>query len=64
MSIAIIAFILVNTCATRTLLMHMEYQAGDLMTVYSAGKKQYYVGLFTGKPVEIEDFIYVLPLSG
>jgi transposase len=48
----------------KDLVMHMEYQAGDLMMVDFAGKKQHYIDRSTGERVEVEVFISVLPFSG
>lgn len=48
----------------KDLVMHMEYQAGDLIMVDFAGKKQHYIDRSTGERVEVEVFISVLPFSG
>lgn len=48
----------------KDLVMHMEYQAGDLMMVDFAGKKQHFIDRSTGERVEVEVFISVLPFSG
>lgn len=44
--------------------MHLEYNAGDIMMVDFAGKKQYYVDLSTGERIECEVFVAILPFSG
>ena len=44
--------------------MHMEYQAGDMMMIDFAGKKQYYVDVWTGERIECQVFVAILPYSG
>jgi len=44
--------------------MHLEYQAGDVMMVDFAGKKQYYVDVQTGERIECQVFVAILPYSG
>jgi transposase len=48
----------------KDLSMHMEYQAGDLVMIDFAGKKQHYIDQSTGERVECEVFVSVLPFSG
>jgi transposase len=48
----------------KDLVMHMEYQPGDLIMVDFAGKKQHYIDRATGELVEVEVFVAVLPFSG
>jgi transposase len=48
----------------KDLVMHMEYQVGDLVMVDFAGTKQHYVDRSTGERVAVEVFIAVLPYSG
>jgi transposase len=44
----------------KDLVMHMEYQVGDLVMVDFAGTKQHYVDRSTGERVAVEVFIAVL----
>lgn len=44
--------------------MHLEYQAGDMIMVDFAGKKQYYVDISTGERIECQVFVAILPYSG
>jgi len=48
----------------KDLSMHLEYQAGDMIMVDFAGKKQYYVDMQTGERVACEVFVAILPCSG
>ena len=48
----------------RDLSMHLEYQAGDMIMVDFAGKKQHYRGSDTGDRIECEVFVAILPFSG
>lgn len=44
--------------------MHLEYQAGDMIMVDFAGKKQHYVDISTGERIECQVFVAILPYSG
>jgi transposase len=48
----------------RDLSMHLEYQAGDMIMVDFAGKKQHYKDPTTGERIECEVFVGILPFSG
>jgi len=48
----------------RDLSMHLEYQAGDMIMVDFAGKKQHYWDPATGERIECEVFVAILPFSG
>ena len=48
----------------RDLSMHLEYQAGDMIMIDFAGKKQRYVDTSTGECIECEVFVAILPFSG
>lgn len=44
--------------------MHLQYQAGDMIMIDFAGKKQHYVDLSTGERIECQVFVAILPFSG
>lgn len=48
----------------RDLSMHLEYQAGDMIMIDFAGKKQHYIDQETGELVDCEVFVAILPFSG
>lgn len=48
----------------RDLSMHLEYQAGDMIMIDFAGKKQHYWDQTTGERIECEVFVAILPFSG
>jgi transposase len=48
----------------RDLSMHLEYEAGDMIMVDFAGRKQHYVDPSTGERISCEVFIAILPFSG
>lgn len=48
----------------RDLSMHLEYNAGDIMMIDFAGKKQHYIDIGTGECINCEIFIAILPFSG
>lgn len=48
----------------RDLSMHLEYNAGDVMMIDFAGKKQNYTDPVTGEIVYCEVFVSILPASG
>jgi len=48
----------------RDLSMHLEYNAGDMMMIDFAGKKQYYTDPATGEMIACEVFVSILPASG
>jgi transposase len=48
----------------RDLSMHLEYQAGDMIMIDFAGKKQHYTDLTTGERIECQVFVAILPFSG
>ena len=48
----------------RDLSMHLEYQAGDMVMIDFAGKKQHYWDQATGERIECEVFVAILPFSG
>ena len=48
----------------RDLSMHLEYQAGDMIMIDFAGKKQHYWDQTTGERIDCELFVAILPFSG
>lgn len=48
----------------RDLSMHLEYQAGDMIMIDFAGKKQHYIEPSTGERIDCEVFVAILPFSG
>lgn len=48
----------------RDVSMHLEYQAGDMIMIDFAGKKQHYVDTSTGECIECQVFVAILPFSG
>jgi len=48
----------------RDLSMHLEYQAGDMIMVDFAGRKQHYVDTSTDEQISCHVFIAILPYSG
>lgn len=48
----------------RDLSMHLEYQAGDMIMIDFAGKKQHYIEPATGERIDCEVFVAILPFSG
>ena len=48
----------------KDLSMHLEYQAGDMIMVDFAGKKQHYIDMQTGERIACEVFVAILPCSG
>jgi transposase len=48
----------------RDLSMHLEYQAGDMIMIDFAGKKQHYKNQDNGERIECEVFVTILPFSG
>ncbi len=44
--------------------MHLEYQPADMIMIDFAGKKQYYVDVYTGERIECQVFVAILPYSG
>lgn len=48
----------------KDLSMHLEYNAGDMMMIDFAGKKQYYTDPVTGEMIACEVFVSILPASG
>lgn len=48
----------------RDLSMHLEYQAGDMIMIDFAGKKQHYWDQTTGEQIKCEVFVAILPFSG
>jgi len=48
----------------RDLSMHLEYQAGDMIMIDFAGKKQHYRDPATGERIPCEVFVAILPFSG
>lgn len=48
----------------RDLSMHLEYQAGDMIMIDFAGKKQHYIDVATAERITCEVFVAILPFSG
>lgn len=48
----------------RDLSMHLEYQAGDMIMIDFAGKKQHYIEPASDERIDCEVFVAILPFSG